>query len=176
MVHGPALPFNPEPCLLNDPQACLVKGGSPYSSGWSQQAARYLHSITASLTLVHGDALLQTGRRRDPLSYRGWNKEAGPSAGQTLLSLFDLGLLEPRGNLQLAGLFSLLSLQDGVMAPNVTFLLISKLLVKTLRCVIFVIVIGPEVEIKASWQVGSEGRKDGLFENVIQHTTTEEMA
>ena len=35
----------------------------------------------------------------------------------------------------------------------------------------YVVEVIPEVEIKAAWQVGSEGRIDGVFQDVIQQDT-----
>ena len=78
--------------------------------------------------------------------------DAGPSAGQALIRRSQAGrtLFSVTGQSSEAIVFSLLSLQDGVTAPNVRFQLISKLFGQTLRCVFSVVVVILEVENKAA--------------------------
>ena len=89
---------------------------------------------------MHRDALVQPRCGCGSLGRAGVDRSS--QAGRTLFSV--------TGQSSEAIVFSLLSLQDGVTAPNVRFQLISKLFGQTLRCVFSVVVVILEVEIKAA--------------------------
>ena len=90
---------------------------------------------------MHRDALVQPRCGCGSLGRAGVDQTSS-QAGRALFSV--------TGQSSEAIVFSLLSLQDGVTAPNVRFQLISKLFGQTLRCVFSVVVVILEVENKAA--------------------------